>query len=272
MSRTLRSAILAGRRAHGLGKSVLPATAQEFQGGFTHWPQRVPSTAAIELKIAVTCVGERVMRGALKQADCHHGDHALGGISVESCEGSRRRIEPSADYCPVLIRAVDRLEPNTAQARRKIYDRARAAMVAQLRSVTPSLAESDIAREQAALESAIRQVEAASLRHLDDPAQPSTELAFPRLPRNASGTRVAVNPSEFLSRGPLLAEDDDAGDECQTLAARLHVSRPDLSVELEHLQNQIRHHAPRGWFVARKLVSIAVLVVLVVVALAPAAL
>ena len=210
------------------------------------------------------------MRGALKQADCRHGNHALDGTSVERRNGSRQRNDPSADYYPLLIRAVDRLEPNTAQTRRKIYDRARTAMVSQLRSVTPSLAESDIAREQTALESAIRRVEAESIRHVDDPTQPSTELPSLRLPRSNSGTRVAVNHSELPSRSAVLAEDDD--DECLSLAARLRVSRPDLSVELEHLQNEIRHHAPRGSFVARRLVSTAVLVVLVVVALAPAAL
>jgi hypothetical protein len=212
------------------------------------------------------------MRGALKEADCHHGDHALGGTAVETRSGSRQRNEPSADYYPVIIQAVSRLEPNTAHARGKIYDRARAAMVGQLRSVTPSLAESDIAHEQVALESAIRHVEAESRLHSDDPAQPSTELPSRRLPRNTSDMRATVNHSEFLSRSPVLTEDDDGADECLTLAAKLRVSRPDLSVELDHLQNQIRHHTPRSSFVARKLISIAVLVVLVVVALVPAAL
>jgi hypothetical protein len=82
---------------------------------------------------------------------------------------------------------------------------------------------------------------------------------------------VAVNPPQALSRGAAVAQDDDAPDHL-TLAARLAVSRPDLSVELEHLQNQIRHHDRRGSSMPRKLASLAVLVFLAVVALAPTAL
>ena len=81
-----------------------------------------------------------------------------------------------------------------------------------------------------------------------------------------------MHDSEFLSRSAAFAEDDDGADERLTLAARLNVARPDLSVELEHLQNRIRHHPRRSSFMARKLISIALLVVLVVVALVPAAL
>jgi hypothetical protein len=56
-----------------------------------------------------------------------------------------------ADYYPPIAEAVNRLEQSTAGMRRS-YDRARAAMVAPLRSLTPPLSESDINREQLALE------------------------------------------------------------------------------------------------------------------------
>ena len=57
-----------------------------------------------------------------------------------------------ADYYPLISRAVAGLEKNTGEARRALYERARAALVAQLRGVTPALSESDITRERLALE------------------------------------------------------------------------------------------------------------------------
>src|SRR5690606_26281323 len=63
------------------------------------------------------------------------------------------------DYRPLLSRAVAGLDPNTGEARRAVYDRARTALVNQLRGLNPPLAEADITRERLALEDAIRKVE-----------------------------------------------------------------------------------------------------------------
>ena len=60
------------------------------------------------------------------------------------------------DYYPLIARAVAGLEKNTGDARRALYERARAALVAQLRSVSPALSESDVTRERLALEEAVR--------------------------------------------------------------------------------------------------------------------
>jgi len=65
-----------------------------------------------------------------------------------------------ADYHPLISRAVAGLDKNTSEIRRALYERARAALVNQLRSVEPALNESDITRERLALEDAIRKVEA----------------------------------------------------------------------------------------------------------------
>jgi hypothetical protein len=62
------------------------------------------------------------------------------------------------DYLPLLTRAVATLDRNP-EARRSVYDRARQALLAQLRSMNPPLAESEITRERLALEEAIRRVE-----------------------------------------------------------------------------------------------------------------
>src|ERR1700684_846422 len=69
-----------------------------------------------------------------------------------------------ADYHPLIARAVDGLGTSTGEARRALYERARAALVAQLRSIEPPLSEADITRERLALEDAIRKVEAETVR------------------------------------------------------------------------------------------------------------
>jgi hypothetical protein len=66
-----------------------------------------------------------------------------------------------ADYQSVLTRAVAKLPgASSAATRRAIYDRAREAMLTHLRALHPSIPESDITREEAALNQAIALVEA----------------------------------------------------------------------------------------------------------------
>src|SRR5262247_763017 len=69
-----------------------------------------------------------------------------------------------ADYYPLISRAVAALEKNNGENRRAIYERARTALLAQLRGVTPALEESDVTRERLALEESIRKVEAEAAR------------------------------------------------------------------------------------------------------------
>src|SRR5262245_32397264 len=69
-----------------------------------------------------------------------------------------------ADYQPLIARAIQGLDRSTGEARRALYERARTALVAQLRGVQPALSESEITRERLALEEAIRKVEAEAAR------------------------------------------------------------------------------------------------------------
>jgi hypothetical protein len=69
-----------------------------------------------------------------------------------------------ADYYPLVARAVAGLERNTGEARRALYERARTALVAQLRATNPPLDEAEITRERLALEEAIRKVETEAAR------------------------------------------------------------------------------------------------------------
>lgn len=82
-----------------------------------------------------------------------------------------------ADYYPLIARAVAGLEKNTGEARRALYERARSALVAQLRSTKPPMSESEITKERLALEEAIRRVEADTARRVKLEAQSSAAPA-----------------------------------------------------------------------------------------------
>ncbi|MDB5629423.1 MAG: hypothetical protein JWQ51_1763 [Tardiphaga sp.] len=65
-----------------------------------------------------------------------------------------------ADYYPLIARAISGLDPSApGEQRRALYERARSALIAQLRSVQPPLTESEITRERLSLEEAVRKVE-----------------------------------------------------------------------------------------------------------------
>ncbi|MDQ0471173.1 hypothetical protein [Labrys wisconsinensis] len=70
----------------------------------------------------------------------------------------------STDYFPPIQRAVQKLSPNTLDARRALYDKARAALLKQLRSADPALTETQITKERLLLEDAIRRIETDMLR------------------------------------------------------------------------------------------------------------
>ncbi len=116
----------------------------------------------------------------------HHSDaesvRELNSGEFRSAE--RVSSSPMADYYPLISRAVAGLEKNNGENRRALYERARAALLAQLRGVTPALNESDITRERLALEEAIRKVEAESARQFVEPSrQPPAPKIRPIEPR-----------------------------------------------------------------------------------------
>ncbi|HEY0236164.1 MAG TPA: hypothetical protein VGC86_14075 [Afipia sp.] len=86
-----------------------------------------------------------------------------------------------ADYYPLIARAVAGLDPNsTGESRRALYERARTALIAQLRGVQPALSEAEITRERLSLEEAVRKVEAeAAQRSRNDPLRSDTRNRQP---------------------------------------------------------------------------------------------
>ncbi len=99
-----------------------------------------------------------------------------------------------ADYYPVIARAVSSLPNATAQARRELYDRARRIVIDQLRQSDPDEVKPETARERAALEAAIRRVEA----ELHAPQSPSEMHRAPSRPLE----RVTERPRERFAERP----------------------------------------------------------------------
>ncbi|HLX17165.1 MAG TPA: hypothetical protein VKS24_18425 [Bradyrhizobium sp.] len=109
-----------------------------------------------------------------------------------------------ADYYPLIARAVAGLDPSApGESRRALYERARAALIAQLRSVDPPLSESEITRERLSLEEAVRKVESEAAQRARD-ASRSADAQRSRAgdsfransrPLNARGGEAAPSPS-----------------------------------------------------------------------------
>jgi hypothetical protein len=102
-----------------------------------------------------------------------------------------------ADYFPLLARALDTLPERDPETRRAVYDRARAALVAQLRSVQPPLGEAELARETTALDEAITRAE-----EVYGAQPPSPPPAAPEPPEPAHA--AAAEPSSRITPPPAI--------------------------------------------------------------------
>jgi hypothetical protein len=80
---------------------------------------------------------------------------------MRSFERYRHRM---TDYYPLMASVVAALEPNTAEARRQLYDSARVGFPNYLGNLDPPLSDSDVTRERTALEEVIRRLEAEQMK------------------------------------------------------------------------------------------------------------
>ncbi len=79
-----------------------------------------------------------------------------------------------ADYYELISKAVAGLDPAApSESRRALYERAQAALLVELRAITPPFTEAEITRERLALEEAVRRVEDEALRRARDVHVPS---------------------------------------------------------------------------------------------------
>src|SRR5665213_1873471 len=98
-----------------------------------------------------------------------------------------------ADYYPLIARAIAGLDPSApGESRRALYERARTALIAQLRSVEPPLSESEITRERLSLEEAVRKVESEAAQRARD-ASRSGDAARPAGDRARAGDAFRAN-------------------------------------------------------------------------------
>jgi hypothetical protein len=61
-------------------------------------------------------------------------------------------------YYDVIAKAVAALDGHTVATRRALYDRARSALIAQLRTIDPPLADKDVEHQRLDLDEAIEQL------------------------------------------------------------------------------------------------------------------
>ena len=120
----------------------------------------------------------------------------------------------STDYFPPIQRAVQGLSPNTLEARRALYDKARAALLKQLRGADPALTDSQITKERLLLEDAIRRIETDMLRPETASRVLGREAPRPSLPpaREPARPPVAANQAHEEVDVEEADEDIDADD------------------------------------------------------------
>ncbi|OYX14437.1 MAG: hypothetical protein B7Z15_04005 [Rhizobiales bacterium 32-66-8] len=130
-----------------------------------------------------------------------------------------------ADYYPLLVRAISGLAQNTGEARKVVYDRARGALLKQLRSVDPPLPEGEIIRERQSLEEAIRRIEAE--KKAESP--PDEAVSEPEAPIAAAtvsaGTASAVSGASGKPESTA-PEGAGEGEPDKTAASKIISPRP----------------------------------------------
>jgi hypothetical protein len=105
-----------------------------------------------------------------------------------------------ADYYPLIARAIAGLDPSApGEQRRALYERARTALISQLRSVQPALSEAEITRERLALEDAVRRVEADAVRRAT-----AHQAASPETPRERPAPPPPASNPPPQTRAPLV--------------------------------------------------------------------
>lgn len=96
-----------------------------------------------------------------------------------------------ADYYPLLARALDAMPDRSPALRQAVYERARGALLGQLRSLDPPLSEDDIDLERNALEAAILRLEQ---EYAPPPPVPEAPPFVPS-PANDVADRPEATPS-----------------------------------------------------------------------------
>ncbi len=133
-----------------------------------------------------------------------------------------------ADYYPLIARAIAGLDPSApGESRRALYERARSALIAQLRSVDPPLSESEITRERLSLEEAVRKVESEAAQRARDASRGSGDRADRGdRPRAGDSFRATTRPAPRPAEGPSAPPSDPFAPPPQPAAQRQRPPAP----------------------------------------------
>eukprot|EP01042_Synura_sphagnicola_P036009 gene36009-46082_t len=144
-----------------------------------------------------------------------------------------------ADFHPILARAIAGLTDKSPEARRSVYDRARTALLAQLRSLDPPLSEADITRERLSLDEAVSRIEAEiALAEAIEPSLPPLLVdETPAIPPAQSQPEPRPRPAK-LEEPPRFEEANAGRDDAQPIRPRI-APRRERSVNPGHVRTAI---------------------------------
>lgn len=131
-----------------------------------------------------------------------------------------------ADYYPLIARAVEGLPEQSPDKRHAVYERARTALIAQLRSLNPPLSEAEIQQESRSLDEAIAKVEAdyAPPAGFDADSFSATPTDESPVRPGPEGSRGAASVHGLRAPAPEPVQDDEFDDSYAEPA----VSRPKI--------------------------------------------
>ena len=116
-----------------------------------------------------------------------------------------------ANYQELLSKAVAALPQSNGEARREVYEKARKALVTQLRAITPPLPAREITQHRLELEDCIRQVEHEATEALLESLKESPETSIPLEPEESEELVVGQEIVEEPASGQSLIEEPVAG-------------------------------------------------------------
>jgi hypothetical protein len=144
-----------------------------------------------------------------------------------------------ADFHPILARAIAGLTDKSPEARRSVYDRARTALLGQLRSLDPPLSEADITRERLSLDEAVSRIEAEiALAEAIEPSLPPLPVDEPPPVSPTPPARPESKPRPALSQEMPRFDEPAAREEPQPIRPRVAPPRK-RSVDPGHVRTAI---------------------------------
>lgn len=114
-----------------------------------------------------------------------------------------------AQYYAVLKKAISALQPSSSDARRGIYEKARSALVNQLKAIQPPLSTSEISRQRLELEEAIRKVEREALAVVPIQVVPPPPVSYEEDELPVRDPEPEIEDVEPVESAPYAREDHD---------------------------------------------------------------